>query len=67
MNPVFLDIGYLVALEASDDQDHAAARRHWRAFSTHPLKGTNGTLLNPASTDYTQAKPRRPKAFNNQR
>ena len=26
MKPVFLDTGYLIALEASDDQDHAAAR-----------------------------------------
>ena len=33
MKPVFLDTGYLIALEASDDQDHAAGRRHWRAFS----------------------------------
>ena len=30
---MFLDTGYLIALEASDDQDHVAARRHWRAFS----------------------------------
>jgi len=33
MSPVFLDTGYLIALEASDDQNHAAARRHWRGFS----------------------------------
>jgi len=33
MKSVFLDTGYLIALEASDDQNHAAARRHWRAFS----------------------------------
>lgn len=33
MKPVFLDTGYLIALEASDDQNHAAARRHWRGFS----------------------------------
>ena len=33
MKPVFLDTGYLIALEAGDDQNHAAARRHWRVFS----------------------------------
>lgn len=29
MTPVFLDTGYLIALEASDDQHHSAAVRHW--------------------------------------
>ena len=33
MKPVFLDTGYLIALETSDDQNHLAARRHWRPFS----------------------------------
>ena len=33
MKPAFLDTGYLIALEVSDDQNHAAARRHWRGFS----------------------------------
>jgi predicted nucleic acid-binding protein len=33
MKPVFLDTGYLIALEAKDDQNHAPARRHWRVFS----------------------------------
>ena len=30
MSPVFLDTGYLIALEASDDQNHEEASRHWR-------------------------------------
>lgn len=30
MNRVFLDTGYLIALEASDDQHHEDAVRHWR-------------------------------------
>lgn len=30
MNRVFLDTGYLIALEASDDQHHDEAVRHWR-------------------------------------
>ena len=33
MKPVFLDTGYLIALEAKDDQNHAPAQRHWRVFS----------------------------------
>jgi len=33
MKPVFLDTGYLIALEAGDDQNHKAARRHWERFS----------------------------------
>jgi len=30
MNRVFSDTGYLIALEASDDQHHEEAIRHWR-------------------------------------
>ena len=30
MSPVFLDTGYLIALEASDDQNHEEASRHWK-------------------------------------
>jgi predicted nucleic acid-binding protein len=30
MTPVFLDSGYIIALESSDDQNHSAAVRHWK-------------------------------------
>jgi len=30
MTPVFLDGGYVIALEASDDENHPAAARQWR-------------------------------------
>jgi predicted nucleic acid-binding protein len=30
MSTYFLDTGYLIALEASDDQHHSAAQIHWR-------------------------------------
>jgi predicted nucleic acid-binding protein len=29
----FLDTGYVIALETSDDQHHGEAREHWRSFS----------------------------------
>jgi uncharacterized protein len=34
VSPVFLDTGYVIALETSDDQHHDEAREHWRRFST---------------------------------
>ncbi len=30
MEPVFLDTGYLLALELAGDQNHEAARQHWQ-------------------------------------
>jgi predicted nucleic acid-binding protein len=30
MKTLFLDAGYVIALEASDDQNHKAASQHWR-------------------------------------
>ena len=30
MNTLFLDAGYVIALEASDDQNHRVASQHWR-------------------------------------
>ena len=34
MRTVLLDTGYLLALEIGDDQNHAAALKHWRALRT---------------------------------
>jgi predicted nucleic acid-binding protein len=33
MNAVFLDTGYVLALELSNDQNHRAASKHWRSLS----------------------------------
>lgn len=33
MYSIFLDTGYIIALEASDDQNHEAALQHWSSFS----------------------------------
>ncbi len=32
MTMVFLDTGYLIALESASDQHHSAATEHWREF-----------------------------------
>ena len=51
MKPVFLDTGYLIALEAGDDQNHEAARRHWQHFSRRlPPLVTTGLVFAEAVT-----------------
>src|SRR5258707_14591880 len=35
MKALFLDTGYLIALEAADDQHHKEALRHWKSFAKH--------------------------------
>lgn len=32
MNTVFMDTGYVLALELSNDQNHRAASKHWRSL-----------------------------------
>jgi uncharacterized protein len=36
MKTLFLDAGYVIALEASDDQNHKAASLHWRKLLKSP-------------------------------
>jgi predicted nucleic acid-binding protein len=51
VTPTFIDTGYLVALEAADDQHHAAALRHWRAFmQTRPHLVTTSFVLDEVAT-----------------
>ena len=33
MKPIFLDTGYIIALEAVDDQYHDIALRHWHKLN----------------------------------
>jgi predicted nucleic acid-binding protein len=51
LTPTFVDTGYLVALEAADDQHHAAALRHWRALmQTRPQLVTTSFVLDEVAT-----------------
>jgi uncharacterized protein len=36
MKTLFLDAGYVIALEASDDQNHKSASQHWRKLLKSP-------------------------------
>jgi predicted nucleic acid-binding protein len=36
MRPLFIDAGYLIALEALDDQHHDSAAQHWRVLLKSP-------------------------------
>jgi uncharacterized protein len=47
----FIDTGYLIALEAADDQHHAAALRHWRAYiQSRPQLVTTSFVLDEVAT-----------------
>jgi len=51
MNRLFLDTGYIIALDASDDQNHAAAIRHWQGLApTRPRLVTTSYILDEAVT-----------------
>jgi len=47
MNAVFLDTGYALALELSNDQNHLAASKHWRSIKKRlpPLFTTSYVFL----------------------
>lgn len=51
MNPVFLDTGFLLALELANDQNHQAALKQWRSLmkSLPPLV-TTSYILNETVT-----------------
>jgi predicted nucleic acid-binding protein len=51
LTPVFLNTGYLIALEAADDQHHVAALRHWRAYvQSRPRLVTTSFVLDEVAT-----------------
>jgi uncharacterized protein len=51
MRRLFLDTGYLIALEAADDQFHKVALRHWNGLSSHlPLLVTTDYVFDEVVT-----------------
>jgi len=51
MNHLFLDTGYLIALEAADDQYHQAALTHWHGLTKAlPQLVTTSYVLNEVTT-----------------
>lgn len=45
MTPVFLDSGFLIALEAADDQHHPEALAYWRLFQESPAQLVTTTYV----------------------
>ena len=51
MDSIFLDTGYIIALEASDDQNHKASLQHWSFFSKNlPILFTTSYIFNETVT-----------------
>lgn len=51
MTRVFLDTGYLIALNASDDQHHKQAQQHWNQFlNRKPLLITTSYIFDEVTT-----------------
>jgi predicted nucleic acid-binding protein len=51
MKTIFLDAGYVIALEASDDQNHKAASQHWRKLlKSTPLLVTTSYVFDEVIT-----------------
>lgn len=51
----FLDTGYLVALEDTDDQNHASALGHWRRLRESPALVTTSYVLDEVVTFFNAA------------
>ena len=45
MAPVFLDSGYIIALETGDDENHPAAARHWKPLRRRPQLVTHNLVF----------------------
>jgi uncharacterized protein len=51
MNRIFLDTGYLIALEASDDQHHLTAYQHWQQLKKNkPILVTTSYVFDEVTT-----------------
>ena len=48
MKTVFLDTGYVLALELTNDQNHRAALKHWRSLRKRLMLLSSMSILEPA-------------------
>ncbi len=53
MNPLFLDTGYVLALELKNDQHHQAAIKHWRKIQENlPMLVTTSYVFDEIITHF---------------
>jgi len=62
MKYTFLDTGYLIALEASDDQYHKKAQLHWEKFSQDQLLLVTTSYVFDEVTTFFNSRDRHSKA-----
>ncbi len=63
MESVFLDTGYVIALEASDDQHHEEAKTHWKDFITDSTRLTSTTYVFDEVVTFFNSRGRHEKAI----
>lgn len=62
MKSIFLDTGYVIALEASDDQHHEEAKTHWKGFITDRPRMTSTTYVFDEVVTFFNSRGRHEKA-----
>ena len=62
MTALFLDTGFLIALESRSDQHHDAARRYWRLFCDHPSLLITASFVFDEAVTFFNSRSRHDKA-----
>jgi predicted nucleic acid-binding protein len=62
MEPYFLDAGYIIALEATDDQNHQAALEHWQNFLKNISPLVTTSYVFDEIVTFFNSRKRHPKA-----
>jgi predicted nucleic acid-binding protein len=62
MSRLFLDTGFLIALEAEDDEHHLAARQHWNELMKAPPRLVTTTYIFDEVVTFFNSRNRHPKA-----